>query len=80
MMPSHASFNHRRTKNLLSGLGTIDPEVTFLQLVINNLIHAAGVRHESWGSSQPLCHAVRRKHAEPNNLQSAMTQECNAAQ
>jgi hypothetical protein len=41
MMPSPASLNHRETKNLLSGLGAIDPEVTLLQLVINNLIHTA---------------------------------------
>ena len=41
MIPSPASLNHRGTKNLLSGLGAIDPEVTLLQLVINKLIHAA---------------------------------------
>jgi hypothetical protein len=39
MMPSPASLNHRGTKNLLSGPGAIDPEVTLLQLVINYLIH-----------------------------------------
>jgi len=38
-MPFPASLNHRGMKNLLSGPGAIDSEVTLLQLVINHLIH-----------------------------------------
>jgi hypothetical protein len=41
MMPSIASLNHRGIKDLLSGLGAIDPEVKLLQLVIDNIIHTA---------------------------------------